>query len=116
MQITCKTNDKVCTIEANIGDDLDAAIALVGAEVVYSHYAGKAKLQALGRMRSMLNDTEKKDGTIVPGADPDEVVKALADWKPSLGPSPKSNVEKLKDLAGQMSKEELTAFIKSMKG
>lgn len=62
------------TVEYDFGDDLDAAVALCGADVVFSQYKANAKVALQGILRA-----KKKAGLA------DAAIQTVADaWKPGM--------------------------------
>ena len=62
------------SVEYDFGDDLDAAVELCGADVVYSQYKSNAKVALQGIMRAKLKASL-----------PSDQIQAIADaWKPGM--------------------------------
>lgn len=69
-----KATYATCQVEYDFGDDLDGAVALCGADVVFSNYKANSKVALQGIMR-----TAKKAGLS------DEGIQAkVAAWKPGM--------------------------------
>ena len=69
-----KPSWRSATIEYDFGDDLDAAVALCGAETVHSNYKANSRVALQGVMRAQLKA----------GKTPDQITSALAAWKPGM--------------------------------
>lgn len=78
MEITAKKQvngeDRAATIAADLGENLNDAVAKFGEEVVFSNFKQSAKITAQAAMRRMLEA----------GSDQDAVANKMAAWKPGV--------------------------------
>lgn len=76
MEITAKKvidgNERSATVQVDLGDSLQDAVAKFGEEVVLSNFQSNAKITCQGAIRRMLED----------GAEEPAIAARLAAWKP----------------------------------
>jgi len=94
------------TAEVNydFGDNLDEAVELFGADVVYSRFVAASVVDLQALMRRHLGGEKPKTQ--------DEIQKLAEEWKPGVSSRKRrSTKEKAEELIGQMSAEERAALI-----
>lgn len=90
------------TIDYNFGDNLEAAVALFGEEVIFTNFKQSAVIACQSRIRAALQ--QNKDG--------DALQVAIDEWKPGIKSiSRKSPVDKLKALLEGKSPEDIAALL-----
>lgn len=96
------TGEASATCTYDFGTDIDSAVALFGADVVFNNFRQNAVISAQSRMRSLMNQ----------GLSGDELQAKISEWKPGIKTlTRKSPVDKLKDLLSGRSPEEIAALI-----
>lgn len=78
-----KANTEV-EFQIEIGSNLQEATELFSEAVVFYKWTTQCETDAGNVARSLLNGSVRKDGTVVPGKSPAEVIEAMKSWKPSL--------------------------------
>lgn len=112
MEITTnapKTNRSL-TVEYDLGGSLDAAVALFGADVVYSKFEDSEVIAIQGLVRRYLEKTGDKYVD-------DETIRGLvAQHKPGIGPRRVDPIEALIARFGKMSPEKQAELLAKLKG
>lgn len=105
--------------EFDFGSNLEEAVALFGAEVVYTSFVAAAKVDAQALVRRYLKSNVPASpelGTTERPFTDDEIKSKLAEWKPGVKTerAAASVTEKAEALLGKMTEEQKKAFIESL--
>lgn len=106
-KVGTEENAPSASVTYDFGDNLDEAVTLFGADVVYARFkaASVVDLQALIR-RHLDSDTPKSAA---------EIQELAAAWKPGVQTKKrKSAGEKIQDLLGDMSEADRAALLESL--
>jgi hypothetical protein len=114
-EITAKVNSsdrEAVTVTYDFGDNLDEAVSLFGAEVVFARFAAAATVDLQGVIRRHMVDQLGKDGQVTSAAKSDEeIAELVANWKPGLAKPKKSAKEKLTDMLAALDPEARAALL-----
>lgn len=93
-QVSAKISDgDPVQVTYDFGTDLDEAVEMFGAEVVFSRYKSAAVIDLQAYMRGLIRQEKPVD----------EIESSAEDWKPGMRqPRGKSNQEKLSTLLDKM--------------
>lgn len=96
----------------DFGNDLDSAVALFGADVVFAGFKADAKVGLQSFIRARLNATEE-DSEALKYTD-EEIVTAASEWKPGTKARTASDpMAKLQALLGKLTPEQKAALLES---
>jgi hypothetical protein len=94
------------TVSYDFGENLDEAVELFGAEVVYKRFRAAAVVDLQGVIRRNLQGENPKSE--------EEIQAAIDEWKPGVQRARKSKQEKALDLLEGMSDEERASFLEAL--
>lgn len=100
-----KDGDHAIEFDYDFGDSLDAAIQLFGAEIVWAHTLRSLTIAVQGAARGMMKSGKSKE----------EILEAMAKWKPGTPREVKSAEEKMATLVSKMTPEQLKALEDQLK-
>jgi hypothetical protein len=100
-----RTNGNSVSASWELGDTVAALIEQFGEDVIFSHVKRSLIIAVQAYMRGML-DAEKS---------PEEIQKAVADWKPGLRKAAKSPLERARDEISRMSPADRAALAKEIR-
>ena len=96
------TSEPTATCNYDFGTDLDSAVQLFGADVIFNNFKQSAVISAQSRMRALLAQ----------GVEGEDLQAKLDEWKPGIKTTTrKSPADKLRDLLAGRSPEEIAALI-----
>lgn len=95
------------TVTYDFGDDLDEAVELFGADVVYSRFVSAATVDLQALIRRNLGGEEPKTE--------EEIQELVSEWKPGVSTRKrKSAKEKAAEAIDALSEEERQALLESL--
>lgn len=100
-------DQRTVSIDYNFGSNIDEAVEIFGADVVYQKAIDALVIDCQANIRRR----------IAKGETDEQIETALASWKPTLGSSGprKSHAEKVSDMLGKLSAEERAAVLAQLK-
>tara|TARA_R100000808_G_C2149869_1_gene158416 strand:+ start:1454 stop:1795 length:342 start_codon:yes stop_codon:yes gene_type:complete len=106
VSIKATKNDNTATVDYDFGDDVNAAVELFGADVVFAGFVKSATITAQANMRRHLEA----------GASDEDIQAKMADWKPGVVTRrTKDPVGAIKKKFGSMDAEAQKELIKHLK-
>lgn len=104
--VSAQTNEsKPVEFEYDFGDSLQESITLFGEEVVFAYAKRGLVVAAQGHAR----------GHIKANKTPEQIVEAMAEWKPGMPRQTKSPEEKIREMLDNLSPEARAQLAKELK-
>lgn len=112
MEITTNApkTGRAITVEYDLGGNLERAVELFGAEVVYSNFEDNATIALQSLIRRYLEKTGEKT------VDDDFIRDKVANWKPGVGAKRSDPIEALLARFSKMSPEKQAEILAKLKG
>lgn len=103
------------TVRYDLGDNLDEAVELFGADVVYRRFVAAATIDIQAMIRRGLTRTEGEGDAKKPAPmTQEELQAAVSEWKPGQTKPRKSKGEKALDAFNELSDEEKAELLKQL--